>query len=217
MPLWIEELKLSWLRVKRSCLLWCFTAAFGDGSLSSMCVCVFIQSQLWCSTPGHRAPPAAELRFNQSASHLHYVTSCGCWWVVRAFNIVFALVTFDWHRSTVHWVLDEHDYASFDDGQRHSFTLSFFWFLFGLSGVLDSSGSTSETSIMSFLSAMESRSLQAGPVSASLLPPFRPPSWPAGKDVYIQLVLCLHTHFSILAHTQVFQVISLLFNSVKHE
>uniref|UniRef100_A0A3Q3WSC6 DUF4211 domain-containing protein n=1 Tax=Mola mola TaxID=94237 RepID=A0A3Q3WSC6_MOLML len=35
---------------------------------------------------------------------------------------------------------------------------------------------------MSFLSAMESRSLQAGPVSASLLPPFRPPSWPAGTS-----------------------------------
>ncbi|XP_039987397.1 glutamine and serine-rich protein 1 isoform X2 [Xiphias gladius] len=35
---------------------------------------------------------------------------------------------------------------------------------------------------MSFLSAMESRSLQAGPVSASLLPPFRPPSWPAGTN-----------------------------------
>ncbi|XP_068167779.1 glutamine and serine-rich protein 1 [Antennarius striatus] len=47
---------------------------------------------------------------------------------------------------------------------------------------LDSSSSTSETSIMSFLSAMESRSLQAGPVSASLLPPFRPPSWPTGTN-----------------------------------
>lgn len=35
---------------------------------------------------------------------------------------------------------------------------------------------------MSFLSAMESRSLQAGPVSASLLPPFRPPSWPSGTN-----------------------------------
>uniref|UniRef100_A0A8C6WHB4 Glutamine and serine rich 1 n=1 Tax=Neogobius melanostomus TaxID=47308 RepID=A0A8C6WHB4_9GOBI len=35
---------------------------------------------------------------------------------------------------------------------------------------------------MSFLSAMESRSLQAGPVSASLLPPFRPPSWPPGTN-----------------------------------
>ncbi|XP_042359738.1 glutamine and serine-rich protein 1 [Plectropomus leopardus] len=49
-------------------------------------------------------------------------------------------------------------------------------------GALDSSSVTSETSIMSFLSAMESRSLQAGPVSASLLPPFRPPSWPAGTN-----------------------------------
>ncbi|KAJ3593035.1 hypothetical protein NHX12_005373 [Muraenolepis orangiensis] len=47
-----------------------------------------------------------------------------------------------------------------------------------LPGVFDSSGHTSETSIMSFLSAMESRSLQAGPVSASLLPPFRTPAWP---------------------------------------
>ncbi|XP_054627673.1 glutamine and serine-rich protein 1 isoform X3 [Dunckerocampus dactyliophorus] len=43
-------------------------------------------------------------------------------------------------------------------------------------GALDTNMNTSETSIMSFLSAMESRS----PVSASLLPPFRPPSWPAG-------------------------------------
>ncbi|XP_038556672.1 glutamine and serine-rich protein 1 [Micropterus salmoides] len=49
-------------------------------------------------------------------------------------------------------------------------------------GALDSSSNTSETSIMSFLSAMESRSLQAGPVSASLLPPFRPPSWPSGTN-----------------------------------
>ncbi|XP_029980772.1 glutamine and serine-rich protein 1 isoform X2 [Sphaeramia orbicularis] len=49
-------------------------------------------------------------------------------------------------------------------------------------GALDTSSNTSETSIMSFLSAMESRSLQAGPVSASLLPPFRPPSWPAGTN-----------------------------------
>ena len=55
-------------------------------------------------------------------------------------------------------------------------------FASGLPGVFDSSGHTSETSIMSFLSAMESRSLQAGPVSASLLPPFRTPSWPAGEQ-----------------------------------
>ncbi|XP_077568725.1 glutamine and serine-rich protein 1 isoform X2 [Stigmatopora nigra] len=37
---------------------------------------------------------------------------------------------------------------------------------------------TSETSILSFLSAMESRN----PVSASLFPPFRPTSWPAGTN-----------------------------------
>lgn len=49
-------------------------------------------------------------------------------------------------------------------------------------GTLESSANTPETSIMSFLSAMESRSLQAGPASASLLPPFRPPSWPAGTS-----------------------------------
>ncbi|XP_056134313.1 glutamine and serine-rich protein 1 [Lampris incognitus] len=49
-------------------------------------------------------------------------------------------------------------------------------------GAFDSSGNSSETSIMSFLSAMESRSLQAGPVSASLLPPFRTPSWAAGTN-----------------------------------
>lgn len=49
-------------------------------------------------------------------------------------------------------------------------------------GSLETNIQTSDTSIMSFLSAMESRSLQAGPVSASLLPPFRPPSWPAGTN-----------------------------------
>ncbi|XP_054892788.1 glutamine and serine-rich protein 1 [Poeciliopsis prolifica] len=47
---------------------------------------------------------------------------------------------------------------------------------------LESSGNNSATSIMSFLSAMESRSLQTGPVSASLLPPFRPPSWTTGAN-----------------------------------
>lgn len=52
----------------------------------------------------------------------------------------------------------------------------------GLSGVFDSGSNTTETSIMNFLSAMESRSLQAGPASASLLPPFRTPSWAAGTN-----------------------------------
>ncbi|XP_017260507.1 glutamine and serine-rich protein 1 [Kryptolebias marmoratus] len=47
---------------------------------------------------------------------------------------------------------------------------------------LESSSNTPVTSIMSFLSAMESRSLQAGPVSASLLTPFRPQTWPTGTN-----------------------------------
>ncbi|KAM9765630.1 glutamine and serine-rich protein 1 isoform 1-T1 [Menidia menidia] len=49
-------------------------------------------------------------------------------------------------------------------------------------GTLESSSNTPVTSIMSFLTAMESRSLQAGPVSASLLPAFRPTSWPTGSN-----------------------------------
>ncbi|XP_033840492.1 glutamine and serine-rich protein 1 [Periophthalmus magnuspinnatus] len=56
-------------------------------------------------------------------------------------------------------------------------------------GTLDTNSHTSETSIMSFLSAMESRSLQAGPVGASLLPPFRPPSWPSGTNSTTELYL----------------------------
>ncbi|XP_028999431.1 glutamine and serine-rich protein 1 isoform X2 [Betta splendens] len=56
-------------------------------------------------------------------------------------------------------------------------------------GTLATSSNTSETSIMSFLSAMETRSLQAGPVSASLLPPFRPPSWSAGTNSTTELYL----------------------------
>ncbi|XP_077418957.1 glutamine and serine-rich protein 1 [Vanacampus margaritifer] len=45
-------------------------------------------------------------------------------------------------------------------------------------GALDTNINTSDTSIMSFLSSMESRS----PGSASLVPPFRPPSWTAGTN-----------------------------------
>ncbi|XP_061670525.1 glutamine and serine-rich protein 1 [Syngnathoides biaculeatus] len=45
-------------------------------------------------------------------------------------------------------------------------------------GALDPNTNTSETSIISFLSAIESRS----PVSASLVPPFRPPPWTAGTN-----------------------------------
>lgn len=53
-----------------------------------------------------------------------------------------------------------------------------------LSGTLESSSSSPVTSVMSFLTATESRSLQAGPASASLLPPFRPPSWPTGEKTW---------------------------------
>ncbi|KAM9410377.1 glutamine and serine-rich protein 1 isoform 2-T2 [Pholidichthys leucotaenia] len=49
-------------------------------------------------------------------------------------------------------------------------------------GTLETNTNIPETTIMSFLSAMESRSLQTGPPSASLLPPFRPPSWPVGTS-----------------------------------
>ncbi|KAL2088803.1 hypothetical protein ACEWY4_015702 [Coilia grayii] len=52
----------------------------------------------------------------------------------------------------------------------------------GLSGVFETSlhtsgNNTTETSVMNFLPAIESRSLQAGPATASLLPQFRTPSW----------------------------------------
>ncbi|XP_071385256.1 glutamine and serine-rich protein 1 [Centroberyx affinis] len=77
-------------------------------------------------------------------------------------------------------LLQRQSYAS--THQLPTYTTSHHPAAAGLSGALDSSGNTSETSIMSFLSAMESRSLQAGPVSASLLPPFRTPSWPAGTN-----------------------------------
>ncbi|XP_041053566.1 glutamine and serine-rich protein 1 isoform X2 [Carcharodon carcharias] len=55
----------------------------------------------------------------------------------------------------------------------------------GLSSLFDAtmqhSGSgASETSVMNFLSAIESRTPQAGPAAASLLPQFRAPSWQTG-------------------------------------
>ncbi|XP_078077070.1 glutamine and serine-rich protein 1 isoform X1 [Mustelus asterias] len=55
----------------------------------------------------------------------------------------------------------------------------------GLSGLFDatmqhSGSSASETSVMNFLSAIESRTPQAGPAAASLLPQFRAPSWQTG-------------------------------------
>ncbi|KAL4641988.1 glutamine and serine-rich protein 1 isoform X1 [Arapaima gigas] len=55
----------------------------------------------------------------------------------------------------------------------------------GLPGIFDTGlhaagNNTTETSVMSLLSAIESRSGQAGPATASLLPQFRTPSWQTG-------------------------------------
>lgn len=60
----------------------------------------------------------------------------------------------------------------------------------GLSGGFDSGTNTTETSVMNFLSAMESRALQqAGPVGASLLPPFRTTTWQTGANPATELFL----------------------------
>uniref|UniRef100_A0A8C8RM24 Glutamine and serine rich 1 n=1 Tax=Pelusios castaneus TaxID=367368 RepID=A0A8C8RM24_9SAUR len=55
----------------------------------------------------------------------------------------------------------------------------------GLSGIFDTSmhsagGNTKETSVMNFLSAIESRTAQAASSGATLLPQFRAPSWQTG-------------------------------------
>ncbi|XP_015193899.1 glutamine and serine-rich protein 1 isoform X1 [Lepisosteus oculatus] len=55
----------------------------------------------------------------------------------------------------------------------------------GLSGIFDTGlhtagSNTTETSVMNFLSAIESRNQQAGPAAAALLPQFRTPSWQTG-------------------------------------
>ncbi|KAL1007715.1 hypothetical protein UPYG_G00090620 [Umbra pygmaea] len=55
-----------------------------------------------------------------------------------------------------------------------------------LSGVFDPGSSTTESSVMNFLSAMESRALQAGP---ALLPPFRNPPWQTGSNHTTELFL----------------------------
>ncbi|XP_077104558.1 glutamine and serine-rich protein 1 [Siphateles boraxobius] len=62
-------------------------------------------------------------------------------------------------------------------------------------GVFDSnqhstaSSNTTESSVMNFLSAIESRSLQAGPAGSTLLPPFRSPSWQTGANTSTELFL----------------------------
>ncbi|XP_060779414.1 glutamine and serine-rich protein 1 isoform X2 [Neoarius graeffei] len=57
----------------------------------------------------------------------------------------------------------------------------------GVSGVFDTSlhttgGSTTESSVMNFLSSIESRGLQAGPAATSLLPQFRTSPWQTGTN-----------------------------------
>uniref|UniRef100_A0A8C1V7U0 Glutamine and serine rich 1 n=1 Tax=Cyprinus carpio TaxID=7962 RepID=A0A8C1V7U0_CYPCA len=62
-------------------------------------------------------------------------------------------------------------------------------------GVFDSnqhstaSSNTTESSVMNFLSAIESRSLQAGPAGSTLLPSFRSPSWQTGANSSTELYL----------------------------
>ncbi|XP_056621842.1 glutamine and serine-rich protein 1 isoform X1 [Triplophysa dalaica] len=62
-------------------------------------------------------------------------------------------------------------------------------------GVFDSSqqstasSNTTESSVMNFLSTIESRGLQAGPAGSTLLPPFRSPSWQTGANCSTELFL----------------------------
>ncbi|XP_059420589.1 glutamine and serine-rich protein 1-like [Carassius carassius] len=62
------------------------------------------------------------------------------------------------------------------------------------SGVFDSthstaSSNTTESSVMNFLAAIESRGLQAGPAGSTLLPSFRSPSWQTGANSSTELHL----------------------------
>ncbi|XP_036440800.1 glutamine and serine-rich protein 1 [Colossoma macropomum] len=64
----------------------------------------------------------------------------------------------------------------------------------GLSGVFDTNlhstgSSTTESSVMNFLSSIESRGLQAGPAATSLLPQFRTPPWQTGTNSSTELFL----------------------------
>ncbi|KAL1256336.1 hypothetical protein QQF64_011881, partial [Cirrhinus molitorella] len=51
------------------------------------------------------------------------------------------------------------------------------------------SSNTTESSVMNFLSAIESRGLQAGPAGSTLLPSFRSPSWQTGANSSTELYL----------------------------
>ncbi|XP_053478657.1 glutamine and serine-rich protein 1 isoform X1 [Ictalurus furcatus] len=64
----------------------------------------------------------------------------------------------------------------------------------GVSGVFDTNlhttgGSTTESSVMNFLSSIESRGLQAGPAATSLLPQFRTSTWQTGTNSSTELFL----------------------------
>ncbi|KAA0714728.1 Glutamine and serine-rich protein 1 [Triplophysa tibetana] len=65
----------------------------------------------------------------------------------------------------------------------------------GFMGLFDSSqqstasSNTTESSVMNFLSTIESRGLQAGPAGSTLLPPFRSPSWQMGANCSTELFL----------------------------
>ncbi|XP_051953441.1 glutamine and serine-rich protein 1-like [Xyrauchen texanus] len=59
-----------------------------------------------------------------------------------------------------------------------------------------SSSNTTESSVMNFLSSIESRGLQAGPAGSILLPPFRSPSWQTGANSSTELFLTGGLHLS---------------------
>lgn len=61
----------------------------------------------------------------------------------------------------------------------------------GLSGIFDtgmhtSGSNTKETSVMNFLSAIESRTAQTASSGSTLLPQFRAPSWQTGENFLLK-------------------------------
>lgn len=73
----------------------------------------------------------------------------------------------------------------------------------GLSGIFDTSvnnasTNTKESSVMNFLSAVESRTAQAASSGTTLLPQFRAPSWQTGDSLFseflspIEILLKIH-------------------------
>lgn len=63
----------------------------------------------------------------------------------------------------------------------------------GLSGIFDTSvnnasTNTKESSVMNFLSAVESRTAQAASSGTTLLPQFRAPSWQTGDSLFSEFL-----------------------------